>query len=106
MKATTKKVTSFEALVYKACEAIPKGLHSTDYILRVPLHNPVCAGKVSTYGALAAAIGKPKAARAVGGALKRNPFAPAVPCHRVVGANLALTGRLAVCRSGRPGHLC
>jgi methylated-DNA-[protein]-cysteine S-methyltransferase len=49
-------------------------------------------GKVSTYGELAKAIGKPKSARAVGGALKRNPFAPAVPCHRVVGANLSLTG--------------
>src|SRR5512145_2201901 len=41
-------------------------------------------GKVTTYGALAVALGKPGAARAVGRAVGANPFAPAVPCHRVV----------------------
>lgn len=48
-------------------------------------------GKVTTYGALAAAMGT-RAHRAVGQALGRNPYAPAVPCHRVVGSDGRLTG--------------
>ena len=50
------------------------------------------AGKVCTYGDIAAALGSPGAARAVGNALNRNPYAPGVPCHRVVGSNGSLTG--------------
>lgn len=42
------------------------------------------AGKVTTYGELAKAIGSPRAARAVGNAMNKNPYAPEVPCHRVV----------------------
>ena len=42
------------------------------------------AGKTSTYGDLAKKIGHPGAARAVGQALAKNPFAPAIPCHRVI----------------------
>ncbi len=45
-----------------------------------------------TYAQIAAAIGRPKACRAVGGACHRNPLLLVVPCHRVVGANGALTG--------------
>jgi O-6-methylguanine DNA methyltransferase len=41
-------------------------------------------GKVSTYGIIAQALKKPKAARAVGKALHKNPYAPIVPCHRVI----------------------
>jgi len=41
---------------------------------------------------LSAAIGKPTAVRAVGGAVGRNPLTIVVPCHRVLGANGALTG--------------
>ncbi|MFA6330025.1 MAG: MGMT family protein [Candidatus Micrarchaeia archaeon] len=41
-------------------------------------------GKVSTYAAVARAIGKPGAARAVGNALRNNPHPIVVPCHRVV----------------------
>jgi len=41
------------------------------------------AGKVTTYGQIAAKLGKPKAARAVGNALHVNPY-KSVPCHRVV----------------------
>lgn len=44
-------------------------------------------GQTWTYGQLAAAIGKPKAVRAVGQACHRNPCAPVVPCHRVVASN-------------------
>jgi len=49
------------------------------------------AGRVATYGDLAERLGT-SAFRAVGNALHRNPFAPRVPCHRVVGSNGALTG--------------
>src|SRR6476660_5370819 len=49
------------------------------------------AGKVTTYGRIAEALGS-KGSRAVGNALNRNPYAPGVPCHRVVGASGALTG--------------
>ena len=37
-------------------------------------------------------MGNPKATRAVGGALKRNPLAIIIPCHRVIGSNGKLTG--------------
>lgn len=51
----------------------------------------VPAGATITYGELARRIGC-RSAQAVGQALKRNPFAPDVPCHRVVGANGSLGG--------------
>src|SRR5687767_93901 len=51
----------------------------------------VPAGKVTTYGAIAEALGT-KAYRAVGNAMNRNPYAPTVPCHRVVGSDGSLTG--------------
>jgi len=41
-------------------------------------------GKVTTYGELARAVGRPGAARAVGNVLHKNPDSPKVPCHRVV----------------------
>ena len=44
-------------------------------------------GETLTYGEVAARIGDPGAARAVGVALGKNPFAPIVPCHRVLAAN-------------------
>ena len=50
------------------------------------------SGKVTTYKELANAVGAPKAFRAVGTALRNNPYAPIVPCHRVVAANLSLGG--------------
>jgi len=49
-------------------------------------------GKVATYGQIARLAGNARAARAVGGYMKRNPYAPMVPCHRVVAVNGALTG--------------
>jgi methylated-DNA-[protein]-cysteine S-methyltransferase len=52
----------------------------------------VPAGRTTSYGALAAAIGCPGGARAVGVANATNPVAIVVPCHRVIGANGALTG--------------
>ena len=49
-------------------------------------------GRTVTYGEQAARIGRPSAVRAVGAANGRNPLAIVVPCHRVVGADGALTG--------------
>jgi O-6-methylguanine DNA methyltransferase len=63
----------FYQAVWRACAEIPRG-------------------EVRTYGWIAQRIGKPKSARAVGQALGKNPFAPTVPCHRVVGADGRLTG--------------
>lgn len=71
--AAMKNHAPFDRKVWLACAQIPRG-------------------QVRTYGWVAARIGRPGAARAVGGALGRNPFAPVVPCHRVVGADGRLTG--------------
>jgi methylated-DNA-[protein]-cysteine S-methyltransferase len=49
-------------------------------------------GRIETYGSLAARIGRPRAARAVGGALNRNPLPIVLPCHRVVGVSGSLVG--------------
>lgn len=49
-------------------------------------------GETATYGEIARKIGAPNAARAVGGALNRNPICIVVPCHRVVGSSGKLTG--------------
>jgi O-6-methylguanine DNA methyltransferase len=57
-----------------------------DRLLRVPY------GRTTTYRDLAAAVGNPRATRAVGGANHRNPISIVVPCHRVVGADGGLTG--------------
>ena len=59
-----RKLSAFGVGVYAAARKIPRG-------------------KVSTYAAIARAIGAPRAARAVGNALNKNPF-KSVPCHRVI----------------------
>jgi methylated-DNA-[protein]-cysteine S-methyltransferase len=68
--------------------------------LRVaPFHQAVLSelarvpyGRTTTYGALAATVGRPRAARAVGTVMHSNPIPIVLPCHRVVGANGSLTG--------------
>jgi AraC family transcriptional regulator of adaptative response/methylated-DNA-[protein]-cysteine methyltransferase len=55
-------------------------------LLRIPM------GAATTYSSIASHIGKPKAARAVGAAVGRNPISFVVPCHRVIGSTGALTG--------------
>ncbi len=52
----------------------------------------ITPGDTSHYGALATQLGRPKASRAVGAAVGRNPISILVPCHRVVGAGGQLTG--------------
>jgi O-6-methylguanine DNA methyltransferase len=63
---------NFEERVWKLMEAIPKG-------------------QVTTYGLIARKL-KTKAYRAVGNACRRNPYAPRVPCHRVVRSNGTIGG--------------
>ena len=57
-----------------------------DQLLKIPF------GETRTYGEVAQSIDKPTAARAVGAANGKNPIALIIPCHRVNGANGALTG--------------
>jgi methylated-DNA-[protein]-cysteine S-methyltransferase len=64
--------TLFQEKVYKLCQSIPHG-------------------KVTTYKVLAEALNC-KSYRAIGQALKKNPFAPEVPCHRVIASNLTPGG--------------
>jgi methylated-DNA-[protein]-cysteine S-methyltransferase len=65
--------TDFQQLVWQGLRSIP-------------------VGTTLTYGELAAQLGKPTAARAVGMANSLNPVAIVVPCHRVIGAQAKLTG--------------
>jgi AraC family transcriptional regulator, regulatory protein of adaptative response / methylated-DNA-[protein]-cysteine methyltransferase len=55
-------------------------------LLRIPM------GRATTYGDIAGKIGSPKAARAVGAAVGKNPISFVVPCHRVIGKSGELTG--------------
>ncbi|MEM1543589.1 MAG: MGMT family protein [Candidatus Bathyarchaeia archaeon] len=55
-------------------------------VLRIP------RGKVSTYKRIAEMVGRPKAYRAVGNALHKNPLAPIIPCHRVVRSDGRIVG--------------
>lgn len=70
---TATNGTPFQRMVWDALRAIP-------------------AGRPISYSALAARIGRPSAVRAVGLANGANPIPIVVPCHRVIGANGALTG--------------
>ena len=67
------EATPFQRKVYEVVRRIPKG-------------------QVRTYAEVAGSIGKPKAARAVGQALKKNRWAPAIPCHRVIASDGRLGG--------------
>lgn len=64
---------SFAQKVYEITQQIPKGM-------------------VATYGQIARLAGNAGAARTVGHYMKINPYAPRVPCHRVVGSDGSLTG--------------
>ncbi|MBK9293061.1 MAG: MGMT family protein [Oligoflexia bacterium] len=68
-----KQATPFQVKVWKACAKIP-------------------AGKTMSYKELAKAIGHPKASRAVGSALGKNPLLYKIPCHRVLTSNGKLGG--------------
>jgi methylated-DNA-[protein]-cysteine S-methyltransferase len=73
--------------------SVPLDLTGTEFqmsVWRALLMIPY--GKTSSYGGIAAAIGRPKAVRAVGGANHHNPVSIIVPCHRVIGSDGGLTG--------------
>ena len=68
-------------------------MQSTPFTSRVyAIAAQIPKGKVLTYGKLAALAGNPRAARAVGMAMRNNPSRAQVPCHRVVASDGALTG--------------
>ena len=56
------------------------------YLRKIP------RGSVKTYAQVAKAIGKPLAARAVANAIGKNPYAPKIPCHRVIRTDGSLGG--------------
>ena len=56
------------------------------YLRKIP------RGKVKTYAQVAKAIGKPLAVRAVANAIGKNPYAPKIPCHRVIRSDGSLGG--------------
>jgi methylated-DNA-[protein]-cysteine S-methyltransferase len=71
----------------------PFVIHGNEFELRVwSALREIGYGETASYGEIAARIGAPSAARAVGLANGRNPIAVIVPCHRVIGADGALTG--------------
>lgn len=72
---------------------LPVRFNGTEFQQRVwrALSN-IRFGQTRSYGELANSIGAAKAVRAVGAAIGRNPVSVIVPCHRVLGANGALTG--------------
>jgi len=73
--------------------AVPVATAGTAFQRRVwAALREIPAGTTMSYGRLAAKLGMPKASRAVGLANGANPVGIVVPCHRVIGANGALTG--------------
>ena len=72
---------------------IPLDLHGTPFQRTVWEQLPrIEPGETSSYGQVAQWAGKPKASRAVGAAIGRNPLSILIPCHRAVGAAGQLTG--------------
>ena len=68
-------------------------LKGTDFQIKVwKFLKKIKKGKVKTYKEVAIAINKPKAARAVANACGKNPYAPPVPCHRVIRSDRTLGG--------------
>ena len=73
--------------------SVPLQPHGTGFQLSVWSElQKVGWGETCTYREIAERLGKPKGFRAVGGAVGRNPIPIFIPCHRIVGANGALTG--------------
>ncbi len=83
----------FEPSRWSAEQPVRVVLIGTDFEVKVwetLLKIPV--GRATTYSSVAQHIGKPRASRAVGAAVGKNPISFVVPCHRVVGTSGALTG--------------
>jgi len=72
---------------------LPLSLHGTEFQIKVWEElRKIPFGETYSYAKLAAAIGNPKACRAVGMANNKNPIAIIIPCHRVIGRDGSLTG--------------
>ena len=83
----------FDSSTWRKNRPLRVVLIGTDFEVRVwetLLSIPM--GKLTTYSDIAAKVGKPTGARAVGGAVGRNPVCFVVPCHRVIGKSGELTG--------------
>ncbi len=77
----------------RRCFDLPLDLVGTDFQVKVWRSlADVPFGHTTTYGQQAARLGRPTAARAVGGANGRNPISIVLPCHRVIGVSGRLTG--------------
>jgi O-6-methylguanine DNA methyltransferase len=91
--AITRPLATYFAGDLAAIDAIPVATGGTAFQRRVwAALRAIPPGSTTNYGSLAAALGKPGASRAVGLANGSNPVGIVVPCHRVIGANGALTG--------------
>lgn len=78
---------------YRAIDAIPVSIGGTPFQQQVwSALRTIPPGTAMSYGALAAQLGRAKAARAVGSANGLNPISIVVPCHRLIGADACLTG--------------
>jgi AraC family transcriptional regulator of adaptative response/methylated-DNA-[protein]-cysteine methyltransferase len=89
--ATGRRI--FDSTLWRQDQPLRVVLIGTDFEVRVwekLLTIPM--GKLTTYSDLAASAGSPKAARAVGAAVGKNPICFVVPCHRVIGKSGELTG--------------
>jgi AraC family transcriptional regulator of adaptative response/methylated-DNA-[protein]-cysteine methyltransferase len=74
-------------------DSLPLDVHATAFRRRVwEALRSIPSGETRSYGQVAAAVGAPKAARAVGAACAANPVAVVVPCHRVVASDGSLHG--------------
>jgi len=87
MATSTRNANGFEREI-KSGRIVP-GMNFNQKVWAMTARIP--AGQVRTYAWVARELGS-KGYRAVGNALNRNPYAPAVPCHRVVGSDGSLTG--------------
>lgn len=91
--AITAALDAYFAGDLAALDAVPVATGGTEFQKKVWVAlRAIPAGETRGYGALAAALGRPGAARAVGLANGLNPVGIVVPCHRVIGASGALTG--------------
>src|SRR5687768_129702 len=92
-KATVAKVSRYIAAPFRPF-ALPLDIRGTDLQQRVWSEvRKIPFGETSTYSRIAAAIGAPKAIRAVAGSCSRSWFAFAVPCHRVLHTGRGGSGR-------------
>ena len=84
---------AFDSALWRSDTPLRVVMIGTDFEIRVwETLLSVPMGRATTYSDIACKIGRPKAARAVGAAVGRNPISFVVPCHRVLGRSGALTG--------------